>query len=1316
MKRLLEQLNSIEAIVDTVSPAQIEQNPQGVASRYELYASSYDPIDRVKTLRERLIAEIGRGKPVNGYLSADYGYGKTATLVYLWHECQQQRIVAVPPFKFKELRNLMIASYGWIKYCLLEESELITQVEAVYRKYGLQTQQEQAAEIARKYKVSEDKALKIIQELNTDTTNTDTVLNFWQDSVPILQKAGMKGLVIFADESQEFLRTEEGSSARIQILSDLVKGMRALGNTPVALILSMPTTPTESAIEEQAGDIIHRMKEQKVYLRLADAYNYEFPGKLWDYLCAKFLDNQTEGSKLAHPATIESLAQLCDRKDLSNGPRAVIEVFKRLVNFVGDKERPYTPLDLIEDYLSGRVQFYGAQQHKINNAIDTLEQLKTIQQHPQGREVIKLLAIFPAGVSETIAKEFKLLKSLKELAENENMYGLHIIQPTEHSFALVSLSKPTTPTVVDKIINRFRQLWFGEWNDAQKEKVATTVFRAEITPLLFPVSKAGQKANWNWRYKDEWQQDRPGFYNFLSGAPERYYTEFPNRSLAITIGNKSSELMKFFPPEETHLDWRFHLSYDRDAGLQKLTAIAGTGQVDFHIHLSRSFEQEYPKNFGLLSKVIPPGQCSACTLLNLSNYIQDWLLKNPEVSKAERSMLEHHRKDCHQYGMRLLFPAIESETWIVEGIKGVNGAENKLIQSVFYQKCKALFPEYNSFYSNLRPFLLKYKASLEKLPLAVRRGRHLYQLTKEGLEKLFEVTGSGLPSVLGILKQHNLISEYKIASNKQENSQLKFAEHPLEIFIQKQLESRGRTQTIETIQGQQEVKFLDALDLWEEVKRLGYLQEEFEEAIAWLQMRRYVEWERQEGIIRTCLAELDSEELKGQLNELITKVDVLLEAFNETVLHEIKKGINEAQESIFSLADTSAQGLDAVQQSYLSEVVLDQVYRTIQVALERIETYRREKRSELQKNLLEIKLQLKNLTRDLNASKISQPIIGTSNLEDCLNDYRKDLERQVYQLDRDCQNLADSIVVDELDILALHRQIEQCNQPLKIYESNKRKLQPLVEGLSKWRIIITRAGDLRDNLLANDPERSQRYEDEFVDRVVEYFHTKEIEGFKEYELLQGSLVEIEEQIKSERRSRREAFEQLVSRYEELLGRIPLAERSLRNRCQFDDEDRDGSYNILKEVFLENLQNWCENRLLEGEQLERDLSFIAQEREKNLTELLSKISHLKTELLFQRNLLPSVILDLEKLESLVNELKSLFERGQVFRDELRKIAFQKDEDLLDEERQLLSAISTEGSSITFSQLRQRLQGDRDVWEVLKALYKKGHLEITLRRRE
>ncbi|MEG4985774.1 hypothetical protein QUB08_08395 [Microcoleus sp. BR0-C5] len=1301
MKRLLEQLDSIQAIVDTVNPFQIENDPQEVARIYDLYASTYDSIELVKTLKDHLIEEICKGKPVNGYISADYGYGKTATLIYLWQQCQKHKIVAVPPFKFKELGDLMVATYGWIKTCV--QPELIPQIETLYRKYGLKSQQNIAAEIAIEYKLSEDKALKIVQHLKNDTTNTDNVLNFWQETVSILRQAGFAGLAIFADESQEFLRTEEGASVRIQILSNLVKGMRALGSVPVALILSMPTTPTESAIEEQAGDIIHRMKEQKVSIRLADAYNSEFAGELWDFLCANFLEDKAQQNQLAHPATIESLGQLCARKDISNGPRTVIEVFKRIIHFAQNNQPPYTPLDLIQDYLEGKVQLYGTEQHKINNTIKTLEPLISFPKHPKGQEVIKLLAGFPSGVSETVAKEFNLLKELKKLAEDDNFYGLHIIQPTERSFALVALLQTTIPTVVDKILNRFRQQWFGEWNDAKKEEMATTIIKYEIIPLLFPVSRGGQKANFSWRYKGEWKEDRFGFFNLLTGAPERYNADFPKRSIVISVGSKNSGLMKFKPPEETHLDWRLYLSFDQKATIvpQVLTAIAGTNQVDFHLQLSRSFAGEYPTAFGLLRKVISAEQCSVCTLLSLSHYIQDWLSKNPEVSKADRSRLEHHRQECHQYAMRLLFPAISPQTWEIVGLKGVNGSESKLIESVFYQKCKALFADYKSFYNSLNPTLRKYKLLLEKIPLSVRKGRQFYQVSKEEFENLFEMASSSLPSVLAIFKQHGLMSGEKIAKRKEGNSKIKFTEHPLESFIQEKLQLQGRIQTVKTGWGQQDVKALEYSQLWKAVKLLGYLQEEFQEALEWLQRRRYIEWERSTDVVRQASLELEPDELNGQLKELRVLVSSLLETFDETLLHEINEKINE-QEKI----------LDA---NHESEVALDQVHRNIQSERERLEKFCLEKRSTLQKELRAIKLKLENFTRDLNASKVSQNIESHSDLEACLNDHRKTLERQVNQLDKDCQSLASSLKTNETDILELHRQLKHSQQFLSTCESTKLILEELVDGLEKWRIILNRAQMLRENL-NNDPVRLMRYDDDFVDRVVTHFSNNQLDSFRQYDILQQPLVELEDEINGERRSRREAFEQILNRYEALLTLISINESPLKNRCKFDDEDRDGSYHIVKRVLWEKLQKFCEGLVSEWEQLERDFSFISQALGHDVTEFLSQLTDLKTQLSLQREKLPSALDNLTNLEEHIKELKSIFERGQVLQDKLKEIHFKRDENLQEEERQLLNAISSDNSAIAISQLPQNLPHNQEVWELLKTLYKKGHLEIMLRRRD
>ncbi len=638
MERLLQQLDSIAAIVDTVTPDRILSHPQEVADYYQLYVSSYHLLPQVKTLQDRLQDEMVLCKPVTGYLSGEYGYGKTATMVYLWSECQSKRIVAVPPFKFKELSDLMMASYGWMRFALNQQSpEIKEEIDAIYGACGTASIEEKAAEISRTYKINQEKARRLVEELKINQIDTDSVLKFWQQSSAVLKKAGFVGLAVFADEIQEFLRHEEGASARIQILSDLVKGMRGLGKTPVALILGMPASPTESAIAEQAGDVIHRLKEQKVHLRLDEAYDSQFPRQLWDDLCGKFLAEPEAKHRLAHPATLESLGQLCDRQDLSNGPRTIIEVFKRILHSAGDT--PYTPLNLITDYLEGRLELYDAQPHKIRDAIGSLEPLISYPDHPQGRDCIRLMAGFPGGVSEQVATELGLGESLKKLAEDENWYGQHIIQPTGDRWALVALIRTKKPTAVDKIINRFCKKWFGEWLDEQKTEMASTIFQTEIATLLFPPARSGQKSNWTWGDK-QWRQTPQGCYRFLTGAFERANDEYPRRSLVISVGS-NSDLMKFKPPSSTHLDWRFYLSYNPGTTTSQLelTVLSGIGQADYHLQLHRSFTGEYPAAFGLLRQVVPAAQCSACLLLVLSHFIQDWLAQNPEASKGDRAQL-----------------------------------------------------------------------------------------------------------------------------------------------------------------------------------------------------------------------------------------------------------------------------------------------------------------------------------------------------------------------------------------------------------------------------------------------------------------------------------------------------------------------------------------------------------------------------------------------------------------------------------------------------------------------------------------------------
>ncbi|MEO1373221.1 MAG: hypothetical protein AAFW70_02610, partial [Cyanobacteria bacterium J06635_10] len=251
----------------------------------------------------------------------------------------------------------------------------------------------------------------------------------------------------------------------------------------------------------------------------------------------------------------------------------------------------------------------------------------------------------------------------------------------------------------------------------------------------------------------------------------------------------------------------------------------------------------------------------------------------------------------------------------------------------------------------------------------------------------------------------------------------------------------------------------------------------------------------------------------------------------------------------------------------------------------------------------------------------------------------------------------------------------------------------------------------------DDPKRLKYYDNDFIDRVVSHFHTYNIDGFKDYELLKAPLELIEQEIHGERQLRRDKFNHLLSRYENLLSQVYLEKNTIREICKFDDDDLEGSYNTLRFIFIEKLQDYSNHKILEWKEFEATLLFLSQERQLDVNNLVHETRSIQSGLLSQINELPSVINNLEKLEEWIIELKSLLQKGTKLYEKFMQLEFYKDTNLKDEEKEILNAINSGGeSTISISNIRQHTNENQDLWEVLKILYRKGHLEIKLYQRE
>src|SRR3989442_2267878 len=103
-----------ESILKTANARELGQAPQDVLERYRNYALTHVPLgDTTRQLKnlERVIVENKLWAV--GAIVGPYGYGKTSTAVHLWNELRHQNILAIPPFVWVNLSELLFPGFNW---------------------------------------------------------------------------------------------------------------------------------------------------------------------------------------------------------------------------------------------------------------------------------------------------------------------------------------------------------------------------------------------------------------------------------------------------------------------------------------------------------------------------------------------------------------------------------------------------------------------------------------------------------------------------------------------------------------------------------------------------------------------------------------------------------------------------------------------------------------------------------------------------------------------------------------------------------------------------------------------------------------------------------------------------------------------------------------------------------------------------------------------------------------------------------------------------------------------------------------------------
>jgi uncharacterized coiled-coil protein SlyX len=232
---------------------------------------------------------------------------------------------------------------------------------------------------------------------------------------------------------------------------------------------------------------------------------------------------------------------------------------------------------------------------------------------------------------------------------------------------------------------------------------------------------------------------------------------------------------------------------------------------------------------------------------------------------------------------------------------------------------------------------------------------------------------------------------------------------------------------------------------------------------------------------------------------------------------------------------------------------------------------------------------------------------------------------------------------------------------------------------------------------------------------MEHFATGQLEVLLDWERFKANVDTVEAELNAEENRRRDGFLRCKEQYEQTLGKL-IAQRMIQ--ATFDPKDPEQSYGVLYQAAMRKLQEWLNEQREAARSVLNELDYLICERgikadeERNLAEQVLKEINEATGRLNE-----SLMKDWEELDRYCSDLEQVRGRLQYLDQQLVRKRTEK-ESPTDDEKPLLEALTTQRRSL--EDLRRQLPSEQvaldDLFVRLKSLYRKGHIEIEVRKRE
>lgn len=731
----LELILEKNPIIHTATSEELASSTSHVEAMYRRHAYTHMSLGDIKVYEDRLKKLIKGQRSFVGAVTGDYGLGKTSTQIHLWNLCEENKIIAVPPFSWKTIDDIFIAVESWVLYILAKHNtDAVQEFKRLFNKFKTRSIDEEIDDLVQKGMSQEDAEAFLKDKINKGTFKLDRsmreLINLCEQVTPRLIEQGYKGFVVFTDELQETIQnlSPEKVFSYVFELADTIPNL----DGSYGIMIGMPLN-TKVHMQDVRSDILDRLSGQKMFIDLSEIYDDRFASELWGkyaetFKFAKFVN------ELVDERVMQSLGQLTDskRKDLGNGPRSVISAFKAIIENYKNTKESYTVFHLMRDIQDENIMM--GESSKLKTTLE--EQLADLKGNEAEQQLMKLLCAFPEGCSEEVLEYYGMLEDehIKVLSFWMGTYITEALGSGYKVLAMQSNSAVQTSYYERAIKNYVR---YYEANSRQTWFKAVEAFNNILVEELF--TENNKVCDWTCLF-DQMSDRRIEFRNHASnpglfvsdigGTFSKLYDKFPNRHLHLTT--LSSIVSKKTVPKNILINdnyiytghWVFDLDFDKRITntLRFYKMEQDNSFYFFHFNMMRPIKETI---YGI-SQQVPSRIITPTFLLGLLGM----LVSNNQIPENEKREIEVVIRNIKE---ALVTAMLTEEMKAIVGLDIKCKSHGKqILYEIFEKMCEERFPQYDT--------LIKEKSWKKRLHLfeTVLQSEKFSVGQKRGIEPLFK--------------------------------------------------------------------------------------------------------------------------------------------------------------------------------------------------------------------------------------------------------------------------------------------------------------------------------------------------------------------------------------------------------------------------------------------------------------------------------------------------------------------------------------------------------------------------------------------------